>query len=226
MVKGEQPARLTTRHEAVKDWSYNTERSQRLPSHRKNTAYGIRRVCMEKRALLRILYSSGPPVRNSNLGLVLIPFRASQSQYNFLWSVSYWSGWKKSQFLVVSNFLPRWWCWHALWLVKLRHASITCSLRHPILSLSILNVILFGAIYVCSSTHTLRHLNRCQQMLLVHNERNAKRGGPLIFGRFKSVQHNQTLVTYIAVSDLLISYLPVPCRVTAVFQYDFLGWNS
>ena len=54
--------------------------------------------------------SSGPLVRNSNLGLliVLIPYRASQFQYNFLWSVSYWSGWKKSQFLVVSNFLPRW----------------------------------------------------------------------------------------------------------------------
>ena len=27
---------------------------------------------------------------------------------------------------------------------------------------------------VCSSKHTLRHLNRCQQMWLVHNERNAK----------------------------------------------------
>ena len=52
------------------------------------------------------IYSS-PLVRNSNLGLVLIPYRASQFQYNFLWSVSYWSGWKKSQFLV-SNFLPRW----------------------------------------------------------------------------------------------------------------------
>ena len=134
-------------------------------------------------------------------------------------------GEKKASFLLcrMSYFVD---VWHALWLVKLHHASITCSPRHPILSFSILNVILFGAIYVCSSTHTLRHLNRCQQMLLVHNERNAKRGGPLIFGRFKSVQHNQTLVTYIAVSDLLISYLPVPCRVTAVFQYDFLGWNS
>ena len=32
----------------------------------------------------RIVYSSGPLVRNSNLGLVLIPYRASQFQYTFL----------------------------------------------------------------------------------------------------------------------------------------------
>ena len=45
-------------------------------------------------------YSSGPLVRNSNLGLVLvlIPYRASQFQYNFSSSVSYWSGWKKASF--------------------------------------------------------------------------------------------------------------------------------
>ena len=58
--------------------------------------------------MAHLLYSSGPLVRNSNLGVVLVPYRASQFKYNFLWSVSYWSEWKKSQFLVVSNFLPRW----------------------------------------------------------------------------------------------------------------------
>ena len=51
-----------------------------------------------------LLNSSGPLVRNSNLGLVLIPYRASQFQYNLLWSVSYWSGWKKSQFVVCVEF--------------------------------------------------------------------------------------------------------------------------
>ena len=51
-------------------------------------------------------YSSGPLVRNSNLGLVLIPYRASQFQYNFL-SVSSWWRRKKRQFLV-TNFQPRW----------------------------------------------------------------------------------------------------------------------
>ena len=50
--------------------------------------------------------------------------------------------------------------------------------------------------------------------------------GPLNFGRFKSVQHNQnTGHLYSALSDLLISYVPVSCRV-AVFEYNFLGWIS
>ena len=89
-------------------------------------------------------------------------------------------------------------------------------------------------ITVCSSNHTLRHLKRCQQMDVVSTQRTKYKnhltpmgwGGPLSFGRFKSVQHNRnTGHLYSALSDLLISYLPVSCRV-AVFEYDFLGWIS
>ena len=40
-------------------------------------------------------------------------------------------GEKKASFLCRISYLVD--VWHALWLVKLHHASITCSLRHPIL---------------------------------------------------------------------------------------------
>ena len=39
---------------------------------------------------------------------------------------------KKKQFLASNSYLVD--VWHALWLVELHHASITCSLRHPIVS--------------------------------------------------------------------------------------------
>ena len=46
---------------------------------------GMRRNTSHALAHTRPLpYSSGPLVRNSSLGLVLIPYRASQFQYNFL----------------------------------------------------------------------------------------------------------------------------------------------
>ena len=90
--------------------------------------------------------SSGPLVKNSNLGLVLTPYRTSQIQYNFYDQFLTGRGERKASFLLCRiSYLVG--VGHALWLVKLHHASITCSLRHPILSLSILNVILFGAIY-------------------------------------------------------------------------------
>ena len=51
-------------------------------------------------------------------------------------------------------------------------------------------------------------------------------GGPLSFGRLKSVQRNQnTGHLYSALSDHLVSYVPVSCRV-AVFEYDFSDWIS
>ena len=56
---------------------------------------------------------------------------------------------------------------------------------------------------VCSSNHTLRHLNRCQQMLLVHNERNTEailrqwaEVGPLALEDSKVSNTTKTLVTY------------------------------
>ena len=124
--------------------------------------------------------------------------------------------------------------WHALWLVKLHHASITCSLRHPILSFFVdTQCDLFGAIYhrllvkphpaspqplpADVSTQRTKYKNHLTPMGW---------GGPLSFGRLKSVQHNQnTCHLYSALSDLLNSYLPVSCRV-AVFEYDFSGWIS
>ena len=131
-----------------------------------------------------------------------------------------WGG-KKASFLLcrISYLVDG---WHALWLVKLHHASITCSLWHPILSSSILNVILFSAIYhrllvkphpaspqplpadVVSTPRT-KYKNHLTPMGW---------GGPLSLGRFNSVQHNKkTGHLYSALSDLLISYLPVSCRV-------------
>ena len=44
----------------------------------------VRTFFFEDIFCVMFLYSSGPLVRNSNLGLVLIPYRASQFQYNFL----------------------------------------------------------------------------------------------------------------------------------------------
>ena len=56
---------------------------------------------------------------------------------------------------------------------------------------------------VCSSNHTLRYLNRCQQMWLVHNERNAKtisrqwaEVGPYALEDSKVCNTTKTLVTY------------------------------
>ena len=126
--------------------------------------------------------------------------------------------------------------WHALWLVKLHHSinSITCSLRHPILSLSILNVMLFGAIYhrllvqphPTSPQPLPADVVSTQRTKYKHHLRPMGWGGPLGFARFKIVQHNQnTGQLYSALSELLFSYLPVSCRV-AVFEYDFLGGIS
>ena len=122
--------------------------------------------------------------------------------------------------------------WHALWLVKLHHASITYSLWHPILSFSILNVIVFGAIChrLLVKPHPASPRPLPADVFSTQWTKYKKHltpmgwGGPLTFGRFNSVQHNQnTGHLYSARSDLLISYLPVSCRV-AVFKYDFLGW--
>ena len=148
---------------------------------------------------------SGPLVRNSNLGLVLIPYRASQFQYNFLWSVSYWSGWQKKPVSCCVEFptslmfgMPFGLSSYTM-LVQLVHFGI-----RYFLSSWILNVILFGAIYHrllvkphpaspqplpadVISTQRTKYKNHLTPMGW---------GGPLSFGRFKSVQHNKTLVTY------------------------------
>ena len=96
------------------------------------------------------LCSSGPLARNSNLGLLIVlnPCRASQFQYNFLRSVSYWSGRKKKPVICCVEFptslmfdMPFGLSCYTM-PEKLVQFGIRCFL-----SLSILNVILFVAIY-------------------------------------------------------------------------------
>ena len=61
----------------------------------------------------------------------------------------------------------------------------------------------------CSSNHTMRHLNRCQQMWLVHNERNTKTvllQWVFKLWKYKSVQHNQnTWNLFLLTSPALLS---------------------
>ena len=132
----------------------------------------------------------------------------------------------------------------------IHHAGIACSLRHPILSSSILNVILFGAIYhrllvkphpaspqplpADVSTQRTKYKNHLTPMGW---------GGPLSFGRFKSVQHNQStghliLLTPPALLSLLHSFLILCSIGSPYFLFAsflsrgclrirfFLGWIS
>ena len=113
--------------------------------------------------------------------------------------------------------------WHALWLVKLQHASITCSLRHPILSLSILNVILFGAIY-----HRLLvkpHPESPQPLPVDVSTQRTKY--KTILRQWAEVAKTDLLHSFFILCSVgsPFSYLPVSCRV-AVSEYDFLGWIS
>ena len=95
--------------------------------------------------------------------------------------------------------------WHALWLVKLHHASIKLvhfGIRYFLCRYSMWSC-LVQFTTGCSSNNTLRHLNRCQQMLLVHNERNTKtilrqwaEVGPEALEDSKVCNTTKTLVTY------------------------------
>ena len=148
---------------------------------------------------------------------------------------------EKKQFLVVSDFLPR----------RCLTCSLACQVRHPILSLSILHVILFGAIYYRLLVKPHPASPQPLPADVVSTQRTKYKNhltpmgwrGPLSFGRFKSVQHNQStghllLLTPPALLSLLhsflilcsigspyflLGYMPVSCRVV-VFEYDFLGW--
>ena len=125
----------------------------------------------------------------------------------------------------MSNFLPRWCltcplaCQVTLCEQNLfASASDTFFLcRHSMSSC----LVLFTT--ACSSNHTLRHRNRCQQMLLVHNERNTK----IILRQWAEVLRQAccTHFLYAAPSDVLISYLSVSCRVAVGIRVRFLTLN-
>ena len=79
---------------------------------------------------------------------------------------------------------------------------------------------------VCSSNHTLRHLNRCQQMLLVHNERNTN----IILRQWAEVLRQAccTHFLYSALSIgcpyfLFVSFLSRGCTYSSTISYaEFL----
>ena len=116
--------------------------------------------------------------------------------------------------------------WHALWLVKLHHTSITCSLRHPILSFFVDTQC--DPVW-CNLPPSTRRTTPCVTLTVAsrccYYTTNEIQKPSYANGLRWLRQTCCTHFLYSALSDLLISYLPVSCRVAA-FEYDFVGWIS